>query len=325
MMKAIVVVPGQDGPTLAVQSVREPQPGPADLLVAVKAAGVNRADLRRTQQHFAGGDLDIAGLEIAGEVIGVGAGVAGFAPGDRVMGMTRDGYAERAALDHRIALRVPPTMSWTDAASIPSWYLTAHDALVTNGALQPGEALLVLGAAAGVGIATIQVAKALGAHPVIGTSREAAKLARLKELCGLDVGIDASSADIAGATKAATAGQGAALIIDNIGASTLAAAMQAAALKGRIVSVGRLGGLVGQIDLDLLALKRLRLIGVTHRTRTIEEKAALNRAFLADLWPALEAGGIRPVVDKVYPLDAALAAQEHMRGNAHLGKIVLTT
>jgi len=101
--------------------------------------------------------------------------------------------------------------------------------------------------------------------------------------------------------------------------------MQAAALKGRIVSVGRLGGLVGQIDLDLLALKRLKLIGVTHRTRTIEEKAALNRAFLADLWPALEAGGIRPVVDKVYPLAAALEAQEHMRGNAHLGKIVLTT
>jgi NADPH2:quinone reductase len=224
MMKAVVVVPGQDGPTLAVQSVREPQPGPADLLVAVKAAGVNRADLRRSQQHFAGGDLNIAGLEVAGEVIGVGPGVTGFASGDRVMGMARDGYAERAALDHRVALRVPQTMSWIDAASIPSWYLTAHDALVTNGALKPGEAVLVLGAAAGVGIAAIQVAKALGARPVIGTSREVAKLARLEQLCGLDVGIDASNADIAAATKAATGDQGAALIIDNIGASTLGAA-----------------------------------------------------------------------------------------------------
>src|SRR5689334_10573791 len=110
-MKAVVVVPGTEGPTLSVQTVREPQVGAADLLVAVKAAGVNRADLRRTQQHFAGGDINIAGLEIAGEVIAVGAEVTGFAPGDRVMGMTRDGYAERAALDHRVALRVPHSMS----------------------------------------------------------------------------------------------------------------------------------------------------------------------------------------------------------------------
>lgn len=322
-MKAVVVVPGPAGPELSVRTVPDPEPGPDDLLVAVRAAGLNRADLARAQQHYAHRAVDIAGLELAGEVVAVGSGVRGFRSGDRVMAMARDAYAERACVDWRIALPVPDGMGWAEAAATPTWFLTAHDAIATNGRLARGESVLIQAAASGVGIAAVQVAKALGAGRVLGTSSSAAKLDRLKELAGLDVGIDTGAVDTATAVRDATGGAGADLIVDHVGASALAANLQAAALKGRIVSVGRLGGKVGAIDLDLLALKRLHLVGVTFRTRTVEEKAEINRRFTADLWPALAGGTLRPVVSQTLALDAAEEAQRIMRSNAHLGKIVL--
>lgn len=323
MMKAVVVVPSASGPTLELRSVREPQAGPQDLTVAVKAAGLNRADLARAQQHYASTDVDIAGLELAGEVIAVGAAVAGWRVGDRVMAMARDAYAERAVVDARFALRVPENVGWTEAAAMPTWFLTAHDAIVTNGRLAKGESCLITAVASGVGIAALQVAKAMGAGIVLGTSSSPSKLARLKSDFGLDAGLDGAAPDFAEQVKAATGNRGADVTIDHVGASMIAGMTAAAALKGRIVSVGRLGGKIGPIDLDLVALKRLHLVGVTFRTRTIEEKQALARAFEADLWDALVNGRLRPLVAATYPLDAALAAQEAMRTNAHLGKIVL--
>jgi NADPH2:quinone reductase len=321
-MKAVVVAPGTDGPTLRLESVRDPEPGPHDLLVRVKAAGLNRADLARVQQHFAGGDVNIAGLEAAGEIKAMGAEVVGFSVGDRVMAMCRDSYAEFALFDARFAMRVPKGMAWEAAAATPTWYLTAHDALAVNGAMRSGDAVLIQAAAAGVGLAGVQVAKAMGAGRVLGTSRDAAKLARLKSF-GLDVGIDTSAQDFTAAAKAETGGRGVDVIMDNVGASVLKGNMEALTIGGRMVGVGRLGGKMAEIDLDLLALKRLRLIGVTFRTRSIEEKAELARRAMADLGPLIESGKLAPLVDKVFSLDEALAAQEYMKTNRHLGKIVL--
>lgn len=321
-MKAVIVAPGADGPTLRLETIRDPEPGPHDLLVRVKAAGLNRADLARVQQHFAGGDVNVAGLEAAGEVKAMGAEVRGFSIGDRVMAMCRDSYAEFALFDSRFAMRVPKGMSWEAAAATPTWYLTAHDAIVVNGEMRSGDAVLIQAAAAGVGLAGVQVAKAMGAGRVLGTSRDAAKLARLNSF-GLDVGINTSAQDFAAAAKAETGGRGVDVIMDNVGASVLKGNMEALAIGGRMVGVGRLGGKMAEIDLDLLALKRLKLIGVTFRTRGIEEKAELARRAMADLGPLIESGKLAPLVDKVFSLDEALAAQEYMKSNRHLGKIVL--
>jgi len=325
-MKAVFVVDGPDGKkTLRVGDAPSPEPGPNDLLVAVRAAGLNRADLQRRQQHFASaGGAYIAGLEAAGEVIGMGCAVTGFAIGDRVMAMVNGGYAEQAIVDHRIAIRVPARCNWVDAAALPTLFLTAHDALVTNGRLRAGENVLIHAASSGVGLAALQLARFFGAGKILGTSGSSAKLARLRDL-GLDVGIDHTQSDIAQAAAAATGEAGVHVVLDNVGRGTLAASLQVTALGGRIVSIGRMGGSKDEIDLDRLALRRLHLIGVTFRTRTLEDKIAVGQAFLRDCGAALESGALRPVIDRTYPLDEALAAQERMRANAHLGKIVLET
>jgi NADPH2:quinone reductase len=322
-MKAAVIVAGDKGPTLAIRDVPEPKAGPFDLLIAVKAIALNRADLARGGAAGPNGELPIGGMEVAGEVVGLGEKATGFAIGDRVMSMTRNAYAEKAVADCRVALKVPAHMSWAQAAATPTALLTVHDALVTNGRFKAGDAVLIQGVAAGVGIAAVQMAKALGASVVMGTSRNEDKLTRLRDL-GLDVGIVSGRDDVAALCKKATGGQGVQVILDNIGAGVTAQNLESAAIMGRIVSIGRLGGKVDEIDLDKVALKRLSLIGVTFRTRNDAEKAAITRAAAADLGAALEAGKLDPLLDRSFPLDEALAAQDYMKSNAHLGKVVLT-
>jgi len=325
-MKAVCNVPGADGPTLALRDLPDPVPGPREILVRVRAAGLNRADLRRSQQHFPvrPGVPQIAGLEVAGEVVGMGERVTGFRLGDGVMAMANGGYAELAAIDHRIALPVPPGTGWAEAAAIPVLYQTAFDAVCTNGRLRRGETVLVHAVSSGVGIACLQVAKLMGAGMVLGTSRSPHKIARLRAL-GLDRGIDPAAEDFAAVIRKETKDRGADLIIDNVGRGVMAGTLGCAALKARIVSVGRMGGVADEIDLDLLALKRLSLIGVTFRTRTIAEKAAIRRRFQAAVLPQIAAGRLKPVIDRHFPLDQALAAQAHMASNAIFGKVVLIT
>jgi NADPH:quinone reductase-like Zn-dependent oxidoreductase len=219
-------------------------------------------------------------------------------------------------------MKVPASMSFEEAAATPVFYSTGHDALVTNGELKPGESVLIAGAAAGVGIAMIHIAKVMGARLVAGTSRDADKLARLKGL-GLDLPIEAGRTDIAAACMAATGDKGIDVIADNVGAGLFGALTDAAAIKARYVTIGRLGGKMESIDLDKIALKRMKVIGVTFRTRSLEEKIAITRAMCADLMAHLESGRIRPVVDKVFAFDEATAAQDYMRANRQLGKIVL--
>jgi NADPH2:quinone reductase len=328
-MKAVVIVLNKNGGTLELRDMPKPEPRPNELLVRVKATALNRADLFQRQgtyprQAKVGDDkVTIAGLEAAGEVAGMGAEVFGFSIGDRVMATCTGGYAEFVAVDHRLAMPVPPKLSWTEAATIPVSYMTEHNALITNAGLQSGESVLVHAASSGVGIAAIQIAKLFGAKPVIGTGSVPAKFEVLRSL-GMDLGINHRTEKLADTVLAATGGRGVDVIIDHIGGPVLDENLRCMALRGRLVSVGRLAGITGELNLDLMALKRLHLIGVTFRTRTLDERIAIARACAADVLPALTDGRLRPLIDRVFPLDQALEAQAYMTTNAQLGKIVLT-
>ncbi len=326
-MKAMVMVRGKEGGTLELRDVPEPQPGPGELLMRVKATALNRADLYQLKglyqtEKTAGGPLTIAGLEAAGEVAGMGKDVSGFTVGDRIMGICPGGYAEFTTLDHRLAMRVPARLSWEEAATIPIAYMTEHNALITNARLQADETVLVNAASSGVGVAAVQIAKFYGAKKVIGTASTPRKLAALRAL-GMDLGVNYRTENFADAVLAATNGTGADVIIDHVGGAFLKENLRCMALKGRLISVGRLSQATGELDLELLALKRLQLIGVTNRTRTIDEKIAIVRGVASDLLPALADGRLRPIIDRVFPLHRASEAQAYMASNAQVGKIVL--
>ncbi len=323
-MKAAVLAPDGDEVTLRIVDVEVPEPGEHDLLVAIKASGVNRTDLRRKQEHFSpDSGPQIAGLEMAGEVVAKGASVTGFDIGDRVMSFTSNCYAEFATTDYRSTLHVPDGYSWSEAAATPVWFMTAYNALKTAGQLAAGESLLVHAATAGVGLTGIQVSQYLEVGTVIGTGISDDQLERAKDF-GLEVGVNVKTSNFVDAVTQSTAGKGADVIMDMVGAGVLAGNIEAAALGGRIVSVGRMGGFVDSIDLNELALKRLALVGVTFRTRSIEQKQQIRDEMLGDLGEHMRSGALRPVVDeRSFSLDQILEAQAYMASNQHFGKIVL--
>jgi putative PIG3 family NAD(P)H quinone oxidoreductase len=299
------------------------------VLIRVKATALNRADLAQRRGGYpapptaSDAAFVIGGLEAAGEVAGMGRDVSGFAHGDRVMAMCSGAYAAFVAVDHRLLLPVPERLSWEEAATIPVSYMTEHDALITNARLQPGESVLVNAASSGVGIAAIQLAKLFGAQPVFGTSGSTEKLAALA-LLGLDRGIHYQSENFADVILAETHNKGVDIVIDHVGASQFQDNLRCMALQGRLIGVGRLGGRKSEIDLDFIALRRLSLIGVTFRTRSLAERIAIAQRCQADVLPALADGRLRPLIDRTFGLDEALEAQGYMASNAHLGKIVLT-
>lgn len=326
-MKVMVVVQGKEGGRLELREVPKPEPRPGELVIRVRATALNRADLYQLKgayptQAGGSGSLIIAGLEAAGEVAGIGENVSGFALGDRIMAMCAGGYAEFTTLDHRLAIPIPERLSWEEAATIPVAYMTEHDALITNACLQPGEAVLIHAASSGVGVAGIQIAKFSGAKLVIGTAGAPAKLAALAPL-GMDLGINYHTENFADRVLAASKGTGVNVIIDHVGGIYLKENLRCLAIKGRLVSVGRLGQGTGELDLELLAFKRLHLIGVTFRTRTIEEKISIAQRFKTDLLPALASGRLKPVIDRIFPLEQASEAQAYMASNVQVGKIVL--
>ena len=326
-MRAAVIVEQGGRRQLSIQSVPEPEPGPGEVVVRVRAAGLNRADLALNPNHrqtAAKQAVPIAGLEFAGEVARIGEGVSSVKAGDRVMGSSAGAYAEFCRIDARLTLPVPDGMAWEQAATLPVALQTMHDAIVTNGRLRAGEAVLIQGAASGVGVVGLQIAKLKGAKPVLGGSRSAAKLAALREF-DLDVEVDTSSAGWPERVKQATGGRGVDLIVDMVSGGVANGNMQAAAIQGRIVNVGRLGGMTGEFEFDLHALKRIDYIGVTFRTRSVEEVEAIVRSVVDDLWPDVTAGRIRLPVDRTFGLEQAAEAQAYMRTDAHLGKIVLLT
>jgi len=322
-MKAAVI--GDNG--IEIRDVPQPKPKPSEVLIKVRAAGLNRADLLMAsgQRHgFAGGAGAVAGLEFSGEVAEVGSEVKHVKPGDRVMCSGSGGYAEYAVADLGRCVKIPANnMTFEQAATLPVALQTMHDAVVTNGRMQAGESVLIQGASSGVGLMAMQIAKLKGARLVIGTSTDAGRRARLKEF-GADLALDSKVADWPEAVQKATDGKGVNLIVDNVSASVANQNMQAATILGRIVNVGRLGGSKGEFDFDLHALKRISYIGVTFRTRSVEEVRAIVERMRADIWPAVESGKLSIPIDRTFKLDEAFAAQAHMKANQHFGKIVLT-
>ena len=321
-MKAAVVT--QNG--VEVREVPAPVAEPNQVLVRVRACGLNRADLGVAAGHkhgAIGGPGTIVGMEFAGEVAEVGAEVSAVKPGDRVMCSGAGAFAEMAVADWGRATPIPADMSFEQAATLPVALQTMHNALVTAGRLAAGESVLIQGASSGVGLMALQIAKHLGAAQVFGTSTNALRREKLKAF-GADLAVDTTDPAWADAVLAATGGKGVHLIIDQVSASVANANMKAARVLGRIVNVGRLGGAKGEFDYDLHALKRIDYIGVTFRTRTIEEVREINRLMRADLWGAIEAGSLRLPLDRSFPLAETAAALAHMRANAHFGKIVLT-
>lgn len=321
-MRAIVI----EGNSLRLREVPDPSLGPADLLVRVRATSVNRADLRRAAVHFKQSETAaaaIAGLEMAGEVIGKGADVSSFAIGDRVMAMTGGGYAEMVAIDHRLALPVPAKFTWARAAATPTVYVTAHDALVSQGGVTAGTQLLVQGASTGTGIAAVQIAHAWKADRVFGTAGTDDKVARLRAF-GCDTPINYRTSDVAKLVLEATQERGVDLVLDLVGRSAVAANIAAVAIKGRIICVGRVGGTTDEINLDEFARKRVTMTGTTFRTRTLDERTAVIRRFRNEMIPLFEDGTLTPVLDqREFGFEEAEAAQAYMAENKHFGKIVL--
>jgi len=309
---------------LEVRDIPQPKPKPFELLVKVKAAGLNRADLAAARGKGGHGSVGAAvGLDWSGEVVEVGAEAkGGFKPGDRVMCAGAGGYAEYAVCDWGRVVRIPDSISFEDAATLPVALGTMHDALVTNGRLKRGESVMIQGASSGVGLMALQIAKLLGASLVVGTSTNAERRAQLKNF-GADLAVDTKEPNWPDAVLKATNGAGVNLIIDQVSGSLVNGNMAAAAILGRIVNVGRLGGGKIEFDCDLHAMRRVHYIGVTHRTRSVDELREETRAMWADLAEAVTAGKLRLPIDKIFPLSEAKAAQETMRANQHFGKILL--
>lgn len=298
--------------------------GPHDVEVAVAAVGLNRADVlqRRGLYPPPRGASDVPGLEYAGTVVAVGAQVCRRAPGDRVMGIVAGGaMAERLLAHEDETLRVPDGMDWAAAAAIPEVFVTAWDALVLQGDVRPGQAVLVHAAASGVGTAAVQLLRRAGARP-IGTGRDAQKLARVE---GLEAAIVVATPPLfSGAVLASTGGDGAAVILDGVGAAYLSENVRALRHRGTLVVIGLLAGAKGELPLGELLQKRGTVRGSVLRSRPLEEKIALARRFESEVLPGFGDGALRPVIDRVLSMRDVAEAHARMESNANVGKIVLT-
>lgn len=300
-----------------------PTPDARQLLVRMHAAALNRGEfLLGHGLHGQPGSWKAIGGEGAGEVVAVGADVTGFAIGDRVMGRCPGAFSEYAVMEAAEAMRMPASLTWEQAASVPLTFLVAFDMLVLQGHLKAGEWLLINGASSGVGVASLQLAKALGAN-VIGTSGSAGKLEALKPL-GLDVALHTRAADFAPAVKQATGERGANLIVNTVGGTVFAENIRALAFEGRLATVGYVDGVVhAEIDLEALHAKRLTLFGVSNKLRTKAQRAAAVPRFVAEVVPLLAAGRIEPRIDQVMDFAQLKEAKARMEAGAHIGKIVL--
>lgn len=311
-----------------ITDVAKPSPKGTQVLVRVRANGLNRADLGMTKGHAhgsAGGAGTVLGMEWAGEVAEVGPDAKGVKAGDRVMGSGAAAFAEYTLADHGRLFHIPSNanMSFEDAATLPVALATMHNAVVTNGGLRPGQSVLIQGASSGVGLMAMQIAKLKGAKIVIGSSTDAGRRERLKEF-GADLAVDSSDPKWVDQVLQATNGEGVDLIVDQVSGKVANQNLAAARVKGRIVNVGRLGGTHGDFNFDLHAARRIQYIGVTFRTRSIEEIRDIFNEVRRDIWPAVELRELKLPIDKVFAFDDIGKAFAHMEANKHLGKIVVT-
>ena len=330
-MRAIVITKPGGPEVLELRDVETPEPAPGQVRVRIRACAVNRADLMQVRGAYpapADAPQDIPGLELAGEIDAVGEGVTDLALGDRVFGVVSGGaYAEAVVVHARTLSRIPAELDFVDAAAVPEAFVTAYDAMVVQAGLAAGDVVLVHAAGSGVGTAAIQIARAIGARS-IGTARTAAKLERAREL-GMSAGIVATTANgeprFAAKVMELTQGSGADVCLELVGGNYVPESLQALAEKGRLVLVGLLAGASAEIDLGRVLRRRLRMFGTVLRARPLEEKILAAQLLQHRLAPLFASGTLKPVVDRVMPLEKAAGAHSYVAANEGFGKVVLTT
>ncbi|MCY0096521.1 NAD(P)H-quinone oxidoreductase [Hoeflea ulvae] len=323
-MRAIEISRPGGPDVLSLTERDKPVQGETELLVKVMAAGVNRPDCLQRQGVYPPppGASDIPGLEIAGEVVAVGAAVSHFKIGDQVCGLVPGGgYAEFCTVDETNALPAPNSLTVSEAAAIPETFFTVWHNVFQRGGLKKGETFLVHGGTSGIGTTAIQLAKAFGAR-VLATAGSETKCAAMLDL-GADVAINYRDTDFVEEVKQATDGKGVDLILDMVGGDYINRNYQAAAIEGRIVQIAFLNGRKAEADFALLMMKRLTHTGSTLRARDIGFKAVIAAELRQHVWPLLGERKVLPVMDSIFPLDQASAAHQRMEDGDHIGKIVL--
>ena len=324
-MRAIVITRPGAAEVLEQHERPVPEPGLGQVRVRIRASALNRADIHQRQGNYPaplGASPDIPGLEYSGEVDALGAGALLWQVGDRVMGITGGGaHAEYLCVHEREVMPMPRRFAFVDAAGIPEAFLTAYDALFRQLEVRIGERVLIHAVASGVGTAALQLATHAGAT-VIGTSRSADKLARMRDL-GLQHGVHASTDEWPAHVESCVGKNGVHAIVDLVGGPYLAGNMRVLALRGRLILVGLTAGRTAPLDMGVMLGKRLHLMGTMLRSRPVEEKITLAREFSERIVPLFDSEQLRPIVDRVFSFTDIRAAHDLMESNATLGKIVL--
>ncbi len=321
----VVEIAEPGGPeVLRVATRKVPRPGPGEILIALRAVGVNRPDALQRAGAYAPppGASDLPGLECAGVVAEVGPGGSKWAVGDEVCALLPGGgYAEYAVTHQDHALPIPKGLGMIEAAALCETFFTVWSNVFVRGGLRPGESFLVHGGSSGIGTTAIQLAAARGAR-VFATAGTEEKCRACRDL-GAELAINYRSEDFVKASRAATGGAGVDLILDMVGGDYLARDVRALALDGRLVMIAFLGGATAELNFAQVMTKRLTLTGSTLRPQSIEAKAAIAADLVREVWPLLAAGRIAPVMDRTFPLAEAAAAHARMESSTHIGKIVL--
>jgi len=324
-MRAIQVVnPGQ-GYTLSVAEIAKPNPASGEVLIKVAAAGLNRADLAQAMGFYPPppGAPATLGLEVSGVVEALGDGVHSLEVGDEVCALLGGGgYAEYAAVSEKCVLPLPKGVRLVDAAALPEVHFTVWTNLIDTARLKPGESILIHGGSSGIGTAAIQLCAARG-HKVYATAGSVEKCAAIAKL-GATRAINYREEDFVDVVKTETNGRGVDVILDMVGGEYIQRNMSAAALWGRIVNIAYQSGMQASVNFAPMLMKRLSLLATTLRARSNDEKGAIRDALLREVWPLIEAGRIKPVVDRTFPLADAGAAHARMAKSDHIGKILLT-
>ncbi len=323
-MKAIVVQNDQKNNPLVWQDVAAPTYGAEEVLVDIHAAALNRADLMQRAGKYPPppGASEILGLEMAGKIAAVGAGVTKWQVSDRVCALLPGGgYAEQVDVPYQMLMRVPENWTYEQAAAIPEVFLTAFVNLFMEANLQAGETVLIHGGASGVGTAAIQLAREAGCRVFI-TAGTGEKTTRCREL-GAELAINYKEEDFAERIQEYTQGEGVDVILDMVGAAYLERNLRLLKLRGRLVFISMLSGAKTEINLGALMGRRLRMIGSVLRSRSLDEKIEIKQCFVDRFWPLLLDGTIQPIIDSVYPIEQVEAAHQYMADNRNIGKIVL--
>ena len=326
-MRAVIITRPGGPEVLEVREVPRPTPSPKEILVRVHASALNRADILQREGRYPpppGAPVDIPGMEFAGEIAAVGNGARSWREGDRAFGIVGGGAQAEYLVVHADAVaRLPPSIPWNEAGATAEAFLTAHDAMVTQAGVRAGERILIHAVGSGVGLAAVQLARALGAIPY-GTSRTPDKITRAREH-GLEDGVAVGS-DVSALVLAAagwTDGRGMDVVLDLVGGAYVAPSIAALALKGRLMLIGTVAGGSAQVDVGRVLRQRLTIRGTVLRSRSLEEKIAATRAFASDVVPLLERRVVHPVIDSVFLIDHVADAHRRMESNASFGKVVL--